>query len=70
MNFKFLLGLAAGVGVTYWLTSPSGKRWVESIGQRVADTLTQGEDLLIDATDGLEIAREKIVEKTKQPVLS
>lgn len=69
MNLKFLLGVATGVGVTYLLTSPQGKRWIENLGQRASDVLTKGEDLLLDATDGIESVREKIVSKTKQSVM-
>ena len=68
MNIKFLLGVATGVGVTYFLTSQKGQAWLESIGQRVSDGLNKGEDLLLDATDGLENVRRKVVESTKQPV--
>ena len=65
MNFKFLLGVAAGVGVALYLTSPRGKRWLESVGQKVSDGLNAGEDLLLDATEGLETVRKKVVNTTK-----
>lgn len=65
MNIKFLLGVATGVGVTLFLTSPTGKRWIASLGKNVDDLLNKGEDLLIDATDGLEVVREKVVKATE-----
>ena len=65
MNVKFLLGLATGIGAVYFFNSPQGRRLLENVGDRFIGLIDRSEDLLIDATDGLEIVREKVAEKTK-----
>ena len=70
MSAKFLLGVAAGVGITYFLTSSKGQAWLESVGQRFSDGLNRGEDLLLDATEGLETVRQKVVETTRKSALA
>jgi len=66
MNYKFLLGVAVGAGVAYFFTSKRGQELLESVGQKVSDSLNKGEDLLLDATEGLENVRQKVVSTTKQ----
>lgn len=67
MNYKFLLGVAVGAGVAYFFTSQRGQEWVSSVGQKLSDGLNKGEDLLLDATEGLENVRKKVVSTTQQP---
>lgn len=67
MNYKFLLGVAVGAGAAYFFTSKRGQEWVSSVGQKLSDGLNKGEDLLLDATEGLETVRKKVVSTTQQP---
>ena len=46
MNLKFLLGLAAGIGVAYFFTSKKGQDFLEEIGNSASDLMDKGEEVL------------------------
>ncbi|MBC7389729.1 MAG: YtxH domain-containing protein [Opitutaceae bacterium] len=46
MNLKFLLGLAAGIGVAYFFTSKKGQDFLEELGNSASDLMDKGEDVI------------------------
>ena len=46
MNLKFLLGLAAGIGVAYFFTSKKGQQFLEDLGNSASDLVEKGEEVL------------------------
>ncbi len=51
MNFKFLLGLAAGIGVAYFFTSKKGQDFLEELGNSASDLMDKGEDVWQNGKD-------------------
>ena len=66
MNFKFLLGVATGVGVTLFLRSSRGKDFKKNLGESVALGLLKGEDALHTTLEASENLRIKVIEQTHQ----
>ena len=46
MNLKFLLGLAAGIGVAYFFTSKKGQDFLEELGNSASDLMDKGEEAI------------------------
>ena len=54
MNLKFLLGLAAGIGVAYFFTSKKGQDFLEEIGNSASDLMDKGETVIKQGKEKVE----------------
>jgi len=66
MSIKFLLGVATGVGLTFFFQSSRSRRVLQGVGEKISDGLLAAEDVLYDATDKVENLREKVIAGTSQ----
>ena len=64
MDWKFLLGVATGVGITLFLKSSTSKRLVETAGENIAKGLLTAEDALHATIEKSENLRIKVIEQT------
>ena len=64
MSYKFLLGLATGVGITLFIRSNKGKEFKKNLGESLAMGLLKGEDALHSTIETSENLRIKLINQT------
>ena len=64
MNFKFLLGVATGVGITLFIRSTKGRDLKKNLGESIARGLLKGEDALYSTIETSENFRIKLIDQS------